>query len=81
MSKSELLLARAQIGLAGFYAVAFVGLVVIIIFVPLSDGSLDIAKDMFQALIVLITTQSTYFFARQRTTTPPPHPDPNGDPS
>ncbi len=60
--------ARAQIGLAFFYAIAFVCVLVLLILQPpqVDEFGKAVLQTLLGGLLVLCTQQSGYFFARQR---------------
>lgn len=66
--------ARAQIGLAFFYAIAFVVVLCLIILRPpqVDEFGKAILQTLLGGLLVLCTQQSGYFFARQRSDLPAP---------
>jgi len=66
--------ARAQIGLAFFYAIAFVVVLCLLILRPpqVDEFGKAVLQTLLGGLLVLCTQQSGYFFARQRPDTPSP---------
>lgn len=71
---SETTIARAQIGLAWFYAGMFGGVLALIILrPPTADAFVQaMLQTLLGGLMVLCTQQNSYFFARQRPDTQQP---------
>ena len=67
-------IARAQIGLALFYAILFGGVLALIILRPptVDEFGQALLQTLLGGLLVLCTQQSGYFFARQRPDAPQP---------
>lgn len=65
---AEISVARAQIGLAFFYAIAFVIVLCLLILRPpqVDEFGKAVLQTLLGGLLVLCTQQSGYFFARQR---------------
>ena len=74
-SDVDLLLARAQIGLAYLFAVGFIGILAMLVFQPinLTPTATTILTGLLSVFGTILTLQMNYFFARQR---PPTLPDP-----
>lgn len=64
----DLILARAQVGLAFFFAGGFLGCLVILFFnhATMTPQELTIVTGLTGVLGTIVTQQSGYFFARQR---------------
>jgi hypothetical protein len=68
----DVILARAQIGLAFFFGFAFMGCLGVLMFdhAVMSAQELTIVTGLTSVLGTIVTQQSNYFFARQRPHTP-----------
>lgn len=64
----DLLLARAQIGLAVFYALAVVSLAFVILFRPmeLGESTMQLLQLILAQLVAVLIMSANYFFQRQR---------------
>lgn len=71
MNRIDLMLARAQIGLAFFFGLAFVSAVLMLMLsiahvVDLPNGANALLTGMAATLGTIVTLQQNYFFARHR---------------
>jgi membrane protein implicated in regulation of membrane protease activity len=76
----DLILARAQIGLATFYALAVVGLAFLIVLRPLefSESTMQLLQLILAQLVAVLIMSANYFFQRQRPQTEIDHrPEPD----
>lgn len=72
---ADLMIARAQIGIALLFGVAFIGVLFTLIFFysNLNAAANTLLSGLTGALVTIVTQQSAFFFARQR---PQALPDP-----
>ena len=74
----DVLLARAQVGLAVLFSTGFIGVIYLLLIYhsTLSDTQVTIVTGVLGVLGTIVTQQSGYFFARSRPHTPA---DPQAD--
>lgn len=76
MKDMDRMIGRAQIALAFFFAIAFIGLLAVLLIYSheIADTTRELIKDMMQALLMILSTQTAFFFARSRPPADPPPP-------
>lgn len=69
MKDADLLLVRAQVGLAFFFSFGFIGAVFVMVFFngTLSQTANTLLTGLLGVLGTIVTQQMNYFYARQRT--------------
>jgi hypothetical protein len=81
MKDVDLLLARAQVGLAFFFALVFAATLILLFMgvagiTDLSDAAMQLLVGMAGVIGTIVTLQQNYFFARHRAPTIEPTPSP-----
>jgi len=78
MNRVDVLLARAQVGIALLMAAGFLGVIYVLIFYhgTLDDTSKTLLTGLAGVLGTIVTQQSGYFFARHRPNEAPEVPTP-----